>query len=58
MDAINLSTSKKQSREKVETPPETDLTSLLDLQDFFSAELVNQGTSYRRAFIPLTEGST
>ena len=45
MDAINLSTSKKQSREKVETPPETDLTSLLDLQDFFSAELVNQGTS-------------
>ncbi len=56
MDAINLSASKKQMREKVETPPETDLTSLLDLQDFFSAELVNQGTAYRRAFIPLTEG--
>lgn len=51
-----MSASKKQTSEKIGTQPETELTSLLDLQEFFSAELVNQGTAYRRAFIPLTEG--
>lgn len=33
-----------------------EIHNLLDLQEFLTSELIEQGTAYRRAFIPITEG--
>lgn len=47
---------KRKNRAKTTQPPETEIQFLNELQEFLSEELIEQGTAYRRAFIPLTEG--
>lgn len=50
--------SRGQKKNKSKAPQATQIEShvLNELQEFLSEELIEQGTSYRRAFIPLTEG--
>jgi len=52
---IQSNTKRKKTAQPVQAnpPPFNDLT---ELQDFLSNELIEQGTAYRRAFIPLTDG--
>ena len=50
--------SRGQKKNRSKSPQATQVEShvLNELQEFLSEELIEQGTSYRRAFIPLTEG--
>ncbi len=56
MEQENHIGSKKQPSNRSNAEQQIHVSSLLDLQDFLSVELIEQGTSYRRAFVPLTEG--
>lgn len=56
MEQKHLGGTKKRKTNINETKDHSHLAPLLDLQDFFSDELIDQGTAYRRAFTPLTEG--
>ncbi len=46
----------KKGKTKHVPPPTAQIQDLSELQEFLTEELVDQGTAYRRAFIPLTEG--
>ncbi|MFM8313114.1 MAG: hypothetical protein ACKOA8_02405, partial [Deltaproteobacteria bacterium] len=48
--------SKKGKSTKPVKNQEAEISALMQLQDFLSDELLEQGTAYRRAFVPLTEG--
>ena len=56
MDLQNQPSSKKKTTQKANLAQPSELANLLDLQDFLTSELIDQGTAYRRAFIPITEG--
>jgi hypothetical protein len=56
VDLQNQPSSKKKNSQKANLAQPSELANLLDLQDFLTSELIDQGTAYRRAFIPITEG--
>lgn len=56
MDLRNQQSSKKKNSQKPNVGEQPELHNLLDLQEFLTSELIEQGTAYRRAFIPITEG--
>jgi uncharacterized RDD family membrane protein YckC len=52
---IQSNVKKKKTPQPVPGNPPS-FNGLTELQDFLSTELIEQGTAYRRAFIPLTDG--